>query len=285
MSSTLNWKIKPLPNSELEIVGEISADDFESSRSEALKRLNKETTLAGFRPGHIPERVLLEKLGHTPILEKMARIVLDRFYHQFLKEKTIETIGIPAITITKLAPGKPLEFKLTTAVLPPIILGNYRALIQPLVTATPELIMVTEKEIEDVVKGLEQTDPEKLNTENLREKIKHSIEQHKKHRAEDKKRLAIMEKILVSLDLPLPPLLVDHELSRTVAEMRNDIKRLGTTFTDYLNHIKKTEIGFRESLRDQAVKRIKINLVLEKIATDEKLKTVTEVWQFLEKPV
>ncbi len=285
MSSTLNWEIKSLPNSELEIVGEISADDFESGRREALKKLNEETTLAGFRPGHIPEKVLIEKIGNTPILEEMARIALNRFYSQFLKEKNIEAIGGPAVTITKLAPGNPLGFKLTTAVLPTINLGDYRKSIQPIVTAVSEPVAVTEEEIETVVKDLERIDPEKLKIENIREKIKQGIEQDKKHRAEDKKRLAIVEKILEPLDIPLPPLLVDHELSRMVEEMKADTERLGAKFADYLNHIKKTEAELRESLREQAIKRLKINLVLGKIATDENLTTTPEVWQFLEKPV
>jgi FKBP-type peptidyl-prolyl cis-trans isomerase (trigger factor) len=96
-------EIKLLPGSEVEITGEISADDFEVCREQAL----------------------IENIGGQEILEKMAIIALQKEYPKIIEEHKIRAIGRPLITITKIAVNNPLGFKIRTFVIPEIELPKY----------------------------------------------------------------------------------------------------------------------------------------------------------------
>ena len=103
-------KIKTLPNSEAEIEVEILADQFESFYKKVIVKLGNEIEIPGFRKGHIPEKVLIDKVGEDAILHEMAQEAISDFYPRIILENNIEAIGSPDITITKLARGNPQRF-------------------------------------------------------------------------------------------------------------------------------------------------------------------------------
>jgi len=131
-------EIKLLPGSEVEIVGEISVDDFGACRSQALKELSEKVKIDGFRPGKIPEKILVENIGEQEILEKMATIALQKEYPQIIVSHKIRAIGRPLITITKIAANNPLGFKIRTFIMPEIELPDYKKIkiLEKIVEAT-----------------------------------------------------------------------------------------------------------------------------------------------------
>jgi len=133
------FEIKKLPKSEVEITGEIPADEFERAFSKAMTELNQKAGIPGFRPGHVPENVLIEKVGEAAILEEAAEIALREAYPKMLEENKIEAIGRPEITITKIARKNPLGFKIKTAVLPEITLPDYKKIAGEAMTAKEEV--------------------------------------------------------------------------------------------------------------------------------------------------
>ena len=62
-------EIKLLPNSEVEIIGEISAEIFMSGRNKAVKEFSEKVEMDGFRKGKIPEDIMIKNLGMEVILE------------------------------------------------------------------------------------------------------------------------------------------------------------------------------------------------------------------------
>jgi FKBP-type peptidyl-prolyl cis-trans isomerase (trigger factor) len=119
-------EIKLLPNSEMEIVGEISADIFESFRNKAVEETGKDMKIDGFRDGKAPENVILKNAGEEAILHKMALLALQRQYPKIIMEHKIRAIGRPEITITKMARNNPLGFKVRLFVMPEIKLPDYK---------------------------------------------------------------------------------------------------------------------------------------------------------------
>ena len=55
-------KITKLPKSEIEIEGELEAEIFETYFAAALKKIGEVVKLDGFRPGKVPESVLLSNV-------------------------------------------------------------------------------------------------------------------------------------------------------------------------------------------------------------------------------
>jgi len=59
----LKLEIKKLENSEIEINGIISVENLETYREKATKKLSKNIEIQGFRKGHIPDKILMQKIG------------------------------------------------------------------------------------------------------------------------------------------------------------------------------------------------------------------------------
>lgn len=102
-------EIKLLPESEIEITGEISASDFMACQEDAIKEFSD-----------------IEKAGEPALLEKIALVALQKEYPKIISRYKIKAIGRPEIFITKIAKDNPLGFKIKTAVLPEIDLPDYK---------------------------------------------------------------------------------------------------------------------------------------------------------------
>lgn len=119
---------KSLPKSLVELIVEIPYEDFEPYIKQGAERVSNEVKIEGFRPGKVPYEILKQKIGEMTILEETARIVINKKLESIIKEHLSDTepIGDPKIEITKLAPSNPLEFKVTTAIMPEMKLGDYK---------------------------------------------------------------------------------------------------------------------------------------------------------------
>jgi trigger factor len=82
-------KINKLAGSQIEITATISAKDLSAYRVQAIKNLNGEVSIDGFRKGKVPEAVLLEKIGEMTLLYEMAELAIGDEYPKIIeKEKT-----------------------------------------------------------------------------------------------------------------------------------------------------------------------------------------------------
>ncbi len=135
------------------ITGEIPYAELEKHRKAAIQHLGKDIALPGFRPGHVPTEMLVEKIGEMNILSEMAERALAKNYPQMLADHQIDAIGYPQVSITKIAPDNPLGFTITVGVVPEFTLPDYREIAaahQPEKT-TPE---VTDEDIETATKDV-----------------------------------------------------------------------------------------------------------------------------------
>ena len=270
MTSKFTSTINQLPDSHAEISGEIPHERFATYRARALKQVNQEVKLDGFRPGHIPEEALVAKLGEERILLTMAEFALQEAYPEMLREHALDAIGRPEITITKLAAGNPLGFKIKTALNPEFSLPNYQEIAKETNAEPAEKIEVTEKEIEEVITEVNKEKPREI-TPDLREKIKANLALEKERRNREKKRLKIIDAIIAKTEISLPPVLLETELDKMMDEMKHQIEQMGLKFADYLKHLKKEEQDLRDGWKSDAEKRLKTGLILTKIAKVEKL--------------
>jgi trigger factor len=119
-------KIDTLPKSEAVITGTLSVEAIEKERKNAIQSFQDRLTLPGFRQGHIPEKILIDKVGELSIFEEAAINALQKNFPEIINEAKLEMIGQPKISITKIAIGSPVEFKIETAVMPKIKLPDYK---------------------------------------------------------------------------------------------------------------------------------------------------------------
>lgn len=299
-------EIKNLPESEIEITGEIPAEDFERAYQKTFKELNGKTNIPGFRPGYIPENVLVEKIGDAALLELAAETALSEAYPKIIQDHKIQAIGRPKITITKIAKKNPLGFKAVTAVLPKINLPDYKKIASEIM-AEKENIAVEEKEIDDALKYLRQSakrraengkdkPAENATAENplpelndefakslgqsdlagLKNVLRNNILEDKKIKSRERKRMEALEKIAAAAAVTVPELLVETEKNKMLQELKSSIENMGLKWPDYLAHVKKTEEDLQKDWQNEAEKRTRYAMILREIAAAEKIEPAAE---------
>lgn len=275
-----NLKVEKLPLSEAVITGELTLDVLKEARPVALKALSESIDIPGFRKGNVPENILIKNLGEMRILEEVAEVALGNEYEAIMREsqKELKTspIGRPQVSITKLAPGIPLEFKITVTLEPVFELPDYKKISKEI--KSEDKLEVTDKEVDAVLEEIKKQgwNPELKEGEDLRTKAKENLSEEKKFRAKEKKRLMIVEALVKATEIKVPKLLVESELDRMVGQFKDDVTRHGMKWDDYMKSIKKTEGDLRDEWRVKAEERSKAELIMLKIGETEKLEPTTE---------
>jgi FKBP-type peptidyl-prolyl cis-trans isomerase (trigger factor) len=297
-----SFAVKQLPNSEIEISGEIPHETIAPYRESALKHLAEHIELPGFRAGHVPPDLVLKRVGDVGVLEEAVELFMQDFYISLLETHKIDAVGRPDIRITKLAPGNPVALTINTAVYPTVTLPKNWKTIGENVPAEPAAL-ATDEEVDQTieqlrksraqtptpVEGSEQTAVEPVlpeltdefaktlgafeTVEQLKAQIKKGIGEEKERNAKDTRRGKIIDALIQKVDVEVPSVFVDSELDKIVAQMKEDITRFNIPYEEYLKRIGKTEQELREEFRDQAHKRAKLQLTLNKIAEEEKVET------------
>ena len=145
--------VKSLAKSQIEITATIPAGDFDATRSDAIKHIGKDVELPGFRKGHVPEKILVTRIGEATILEEMAEISIAKAYPEILLNEHIDALGRPEVRITKIALGNPLEFTLTTTVFPDVTLPDHKHVAKTTGKKKEEVI-VSEEEVTRTVEQI-----------------------------------------------------------------------------------------------------------------------------------
>jgi FKBP-type peptidyl-prolyl cis-trans isomerase (trigger factor) len=108
------------------IEGEIPYSEIIAERSAAIKTLGKNLKLDGFRPGHVPEAILVKQLGEMTILGEMAERSISHMYPHIIEAHELDPVGHPKVEIKKLAPENPLVVTFTVAIMPEVTLPDYQ---------------------------------------------------------------------------------------------------------------------------------------------------------------
>ena len=108
--------------------------------------------------------------------------------------------------------------------------------------------------------------------EELISNIKKSLHLEKKQEAERASEASLMDKIINSSKFgDIPETLIKHEAEAMMNELEYNVKQQGGKFDDYLMHLKKTREQMILDILPEAVKRLKVSLIIRAIAHLEKI--------------
>ena len=371
---------KDLEKSQIELLVELSVEEFKPYIEKGLKKISEEAKIDGFRAGKVPYEILKQKVGEMVILEEAARIAINGSLEELIK-KYIEgdPVGSPKVDITKLAPNKPVEFKIVLALLPEVKIEKYKDLkikekkteLDPkeLEKALEELRemrvqeTLVDEEIKDGFKvmadiqifldnvpvdggqtkdtalivgkdyiipgfdkhliGAKKNDtknfslpyPKEHHMQNLAGKMvdfkvvikdiykrempelddkfasglglktmdelkknieKNILEQREKENAQLTEK-EMLEKIIEKTKFgDLAEMLVEHESKTMMEELKYQVEAQGGKFDEYLGSIKKTEDQIILDMLPEAIKRVKVSLIIREVAKMEKIDATDE---------
>ncbi|WP_102274376.1 trigger factor [Cytobacillus massiliigabonensis] len=110
----------------------------------------------------------------------------------------------------------------------------------------------------------------------LKEKLKTRLEESKKHEAEHFVQDTVVEKASANAEIDLPSVMVDTEIDRMMNEFEQRLQMQGMNLELYFQFSGQEESALREQMKEDAEKRVRMNLTLEAIAKAENIEVTDE---------
>jgi trigger factor len=123
---TMQVTSTPGPGATVVLEIELPAERLSRAIDDAVRRLSRQTRVAGFRPGKAPRPVLERHLGPGVVLDEAVEHLVQDAYREALSEQEIIPLTNADVEIVQAEEGKPLTFKATVQVPPEIELGDYK---------------------------------------------------------------------------------------------------------------------------------------------------------------
>jgi len=150
-------KINSLPKSQQEIVVSLNQKDLLPFKETALKELNKDLQINGYRLGKAPLPIAENHLSPMKVSEKIAALAIEKMYPEIILENNIQVIGRPNIYITKIVPGQEVVFKIEITVIPEINLPDYQTIAKNTQKKNGDKLTITDKEITEALSWLQNS--------------------------------------------------------------------------------------------------------------------------------
>lgn len=306
MSKEQNYKIKEQKKEkgELSLTIEVEKVFLDKFRESGVKAAGKDLEVKGFRKGAAPEKIVIDNLGEMAVLQEQAYISLNEILPQIVVDEKIQAITNPKIEITKISPSDNLEFKAVFTLMPEVKLPDYKKIAKEV--KPEEKVEVTDKEIDEYIdyirkqraeadymqkkttgEKVDEKDKDKLpefddefvktlgdfkSVDDFKKQLKENMLKDKETKSLQNRRIKIIEGIVEKTDVEIPDVLIEEEVERMYQSFKAQIEGMKMSFEDYLKQIKKTEEDLRKDWRADALKRVKVDLILPKIAKEEDLK-------------
>lgn len=235
----------------------IPSSEVKKTWDKALEEAVKNTTLAGFRKGKAPQKLVEEKIDKEKMREQVLRELLPKYYIQAVNEHQLRPIMNPKIHVAKLedpqtaSESKDWQFTTITCEAPQIQLNDYKKNVGG-VTAKAKIIVPGKEPFGKV-----------------------STPSSTRGAQGEPKFDEITKALLEAVSITIPQILIETEVDRLLSQMLDEIKKLGLTLDQYLSSTGRTVETLREEYRKKAENDIKLEFTLQKIAEVEKI-TVEE---------
>ena len=138
-----------LPKSIIKITIDCKSEELNEFKLEAFQKINQNIKIPGFRPGKIPENVLVEKLGKSSVQNEIAQVAIPKILQKVLNQKKITPIDYPKIEILTL---NPLKFSAQIPILPEVKISEGWKKVK----IKKNKIAVSKKEKDEAIENLRQ---------------------------------------------------------------------------------------------------------------------------------
>ncbi len=291
---------------EVEVSAEIPADVLARYRDHALKEMQRDAKLDGFRPGKAPTERIVQIYGEPTILRHAAEHAIQHELPELLAAQNLLVIEAPRVQTEAPQAGKPLKFTARAAMPPTVEIGDYKKIAAK--HSKKEVLTVTDEEHKEALTHLRReraridklekgADPQKAaeetralaeadlpalddmfvqtlgyeNAEKFSEALRTNIQTEKEMQAREKRRATMLDALVADATIHFPAALREYELDEMEGRLQADVERLGMTLEKYLEQAKKTREQVRTEWKDAADKRAKVRLVLAEVARREKI--------------
>jgi trigger factor len=102
--------VEELSPTRVKLTIEVPFEELKPSLDKAYRDVGKQVRIPGFRPGHVPPRIIDQRLGRGVVLEQAVNDAVPQLYGRALQESEVAALGQPDLEITRLDDGEQLAF-------------------------------------------------------------------------------------------------------------------------------------------------------------------------------
>jgi trigger factor len=146
--------VETLNPTRVKLTVEVPFDELKPSLDAAYKSISKQVNIPGFRKGHVPPRIIDQRIGRGAVIEEAVNEALPRFYAQAVEATEVRPLGQPSVDVTEVpdpAKGGELRFTVEVDVRPELSLPDLEG-----IPVTVDDLQVTDADVEERLETLQQ---------------------------------------------------------------------------------------------------------------------------------
>ena len=146
--------VETLNPTRVKLTVEVPFDELKPSLDRAYKTIGSQVQVPGFRKGHVPPKIIDQRIGRGAVLEEAVNDALPHFYAQAVEEGDLRPLGQPTVDVTQVpdaAGTGDLKFTVEVDVRPEITLPDLDA-----IELTVDDAVVTEEDVDKQVDNLRE---------------------------------------------------------------------------------------------------------------------------------
>ena len=258
---------KKLPGSLVELEVVLDQKEFKGYWDDAYNYAVANIHLKGFRPGTAPKELADVAVDKEKVFSEAANDAVRNSLDEISKDNNWVIIDKPQVTVDEHNAG--LKYKVTLTIFPEVKLGNYKKISKQIFSEFAESaksIKVEPAEVDKAIEWVRQSRkkddvaPELndefaktlgnfQNIEEFRKNVTDGLRMEKEFREKDKARARVLEEIVKDSKIDVPNIMIERTLDRIAGDKKD----------------------LRDKFRDKAKENVLGNLVLYKIAEEEKI--------------
>lgn len=230
-------------------------NEIQKAQENVALSMRDEVEVPGFRKGKAPLNKIMQKIPSDTLTERALQQILPQYFGKAIKEHKIQPAIYPKFSLIKAQEGQDWQIEAKTTEVPEVKLGDYK------------------KEIRGELAAKNIWTPEKGTDEKSKEK---------KELSRQDKEQVVLEAIIKIAEVKIPQMLIDQEVDAKLSALLERIENLGLSLESYLTSTGKNAQTLRQEYQKQAEKTLKLELILNKIAQEEKVEaSEQEIEEFI----
>jgi trigger factor len=143
--------VEELSPTRVKLTIEVPFEELKPSLDKAYREVAKQVKIPGFRPGHVPPRVIDQRLGRGVVLEQAVNDAVPQLYGKALEDNDVAALGQPDLEITRLDDGEQLAFTAEVDIRPKFEIPDLAGM-----PVTVDDALVSPDEVEEYIAGLRE---------------------------------------------------------------------------------------------------------------------------------
>lgn len=224
-------------NGNIQITFTIPFALIQTAQEETVAEMAKDVEVSGFRKGMAPLNKVKEKIPESTLIEHSLSHLLPKALSDSVAENKLKIAVYPRFELVSAKDNEPWQIRGVTCELPLVTLGDYKKDIRGVLRA--DSIVVPGKE--------------------------------KKEKSREEKENLVIKTLIEKVKFTIPDILVAEEADSRLASLLERLEKLGLALESYLASVNKKPEDLRAEYAQQSRDAIAIDLILNKIAEEEKL--------------